>query len=402
LRSQKLVRTALLLILLAIGSACLLGLASSFTDSKSTNYAAASAHPIIKKEIPKPVMRAELLEKQQRLDSIFSRDSKLGYFNGCVAISYHDTLLYSGSFGTENIDTKEILCKESVFQLASVSKMFTALAILRLVEQNKLSVKDPLEKYFPGFPYAGTTVEHLLTHKSGLPNYLYFYYQYAKSDSLPFSNKRILDILIKDKPLPYFKPGRRFQYSNTNYALLALLVEQLSGQDFPSFVKQEIFDKSGMSHSFFYRAQDTLPHQCLAFNYRKKQVGLDELDAVYGDKGIFSTAEDMLAFSQALFSGKIISSVASATKPRVSTKYGQFYGYGFRINPNGGDTIIFHNGWWHGFRTAFHYRKSDKTTIVVLSNRLDKTAYQTWKILDVLDRKQHSESEIMAAAKGSE
>ncbi len=331
---------------------------------------------------------------------MFSKQSELGYFNGCVAVSYHDTLLFQKSFGCENISTKKNLCCESAFQLASVSKMFTGVAIMKLVEQNKLNVKDPVEKYFPDFPYKGTTVEHLLTHKSGLPNYLYFYYQYAKTDTVPLTNLRVLELLKEKKPLPYFKPGRRFMYSNTNYVLLALLVEQLSGQNFTAFMKQEIFEKAGMKNTFFFHPLDTLPHQTFAFTYRKKQVGTDVFDGVYGDKGIFSTTGDMLLFSKALFEGKIISSVNVATKPKVSTKYGQFYGYGFRINPNMGDTIVFHNGWWHGFRTAFHYRKSDKTTIVVLSNRLDKAAYQTWKLFDVLDKKQRTNEEMLAKVYG--
>lgn len=347
---------------------------------------------------PLPVFSPALKEKQRVLDSIFSTQNKLGFFNGCVAVSHHDTVIYQRSFGTENISYKSTLCNESVFQLASVSKMFTAVAVMRLVEKGLLNVKDPVDKYFHAFPYCGTTIEHLLTHKSGLPNYLYFYYQYAKGDSLSFTNASVLDILVNKKPAAYFKPGRRFQYSNTNYALLALLVEQLSGKPFTTFMKEEIFDKAGMKHTSFFHPLDTLPHQTFAFTQRKKQVGTDELDGVYGDKGIFSTTGDMLAFSKALFDGKIISNLSQAIKPRVHTKYGQFYGYGFRINPNMGDTTIFHNGWWHGFRTAFHYRKSDKTTVVVLSNRLDKAAYQTWKLFDALDKKQRADEEMMAKA----
>jgi len=360
----------------------------------------ASGFSRIKKEIVLSSLPAPMREKQRVLDSIFTHESKLGYFNGCVAVSYHDTLLYQRSFGTENISTKKALCNESVFQLASISKMFTGVAVMKLVEQNKLSVKDPVEKYFAGFPYKGTTIEHLLTHKSGLPNYLYFYYQYVKNDTVSFTNTRVLELLKEKHPLPYFKPGRRFQYSNTNYVILALLVEQLSGQPFQAFLKQEIFEKAGMKHTSFFHPLDTLPHQTFAFNYRKKPVGTDVLDGVYGDKGIFSTTGDMLLFSKALFEGKIIASINTATKPKVSTKYGQFYGYGFRINPNMGDTIVFHNGWWHGFRTAFHYRKSDKTTIVVLSNRMDKTAYQTWKLFDALDKKQRADTAMMAKVYG--
>ena len=392
-------RTALFILIIA-----LVWCFASFTGFGVSTNASAKAIVYVKNgrtaDFVVPPMRADLREKYRVLDSIFTHANQLGYFNGCVAISYHDTLLYQKSFGTENISTKKELCNESVFQLASVSKMFTAIAILKLVEQNKLSVNEPLQKYFPGFPYEGTTIEHLLTHKSGLPNYLYFYYQYAKTDTVPLTNRRILELMQTHKPLPYFKPGRRFMYSNTNYVLLALLVEQVSGQSFQSFVKQEIFEKSEMKHTSFFHPLDTLPHQTFAFNYRNKQVGTDMFDGIFGDKGIYSTGNDMLLFSKALFSGKLITAINHATKPKVYTKYGQFYGYGFRINPNMGDTIVFHNGWWHGFRTAFHYRKNDKTTIVVLSNRLDKTAYQAWKIFDVLDKKQRTESEILAVKEG--
>lgn len=161
-------------------------------------------------------------------------------------------------------------------------------------------------------------------------------------------------------------------------------------------MKEEIFEKAGMMHTSLYSPLDTLSHQCFAFTRRKKQYGTDAFDAVYGDKGICSTTGDMLLFSKALFEGRIIASVNVAAAPKVPTKYGQHYGYGFRINPNLGDTIVFHNGWWHGFRTAFHYRKRDKTTIVILSNRLDKTAYQTWRLFDVLDQKRGSDEALMA------
>lgn len=341
-------------------------------------------------------LRLELYEKKRAIDSIFTKQSELGLFNGCVAIAYHDTLLYQKSFGTENICTGAALCNESVFQLASISKMFTGVAVMKLIEQGKLSVKDSLGKYFPGFAYPGTTVEHLLTHNSGLPNYLYFYYQYAGTDTVPLSNARVLQLLNEKRPPPAFRPGRRFQYCNTNYVLLALLVEQLSGKSFPTFMKEEIFEKAGMKHTSLYNPADTLPHQCFAFTPRKKQYGTDAFDGVYGDKGIFSTTGDLLLFSRALFAGKIIASAGVAAAPKVPTNYGQYYGYGFRINPNGGDTIVFHNGWWHGFRTAFHYRKRDKTTVVILSNRLDKTAYQAWKLFDVLDKKRGTDEALMA------
>ncbi|HXU26574.1 MAG TPA: serine hydrolase domain-containing protein, partial [Bacteroidia bacterium] len=294
--------------------------------------------------------------------------------------------IYQSALGFENIVCKKNLCNESVFQLASVSKMFTAVAVLKLVEQNKLALKDNIQKYFPDFPYQNITIENLLSHTSGLPNYLYFYYHLPKQADI-LTNTSVLNLLTLHKPASYFKPGRRFQYNNTNYVLLALLVEKLSGQSFQAFVKQNIFDVCGMNNSYFFSVSDTLKNQALAFDYRKRPIGTDEFDWVVGDKGVCSTPQDMLLFGKNLFEGKVISNINEAIKPHARTGYGRFYGLGFRINPNGGDTIIFHNGWWHGYRTAFQYRKSDKTTMAILSNRLDKSVYQTARIFNALDNK---------------
>ncbi|HKC67751.1 MAG TPA: serine hydrolase domain-containing protein [Bacteroidia bacterium] len=375
------------LLFLSILGVCLIALASYIGISKPANIlktADVVKHP--EKPILPPTLSKKLQKKQFVLDSIFSADFKHGVFNGCVAVSYHDTLIYQNALGFENIVCKKNLCNESVFQLASVSKMFTAVSVLKLAEQNKLSIKDNVQKYFPDFPYQNITIENLLSHTSGLPNYLYFYYHLPKNTDI-LTNAAVLELLITHKPAAYFKAGRRFQYNNTNYVLLALLVEKLSGQKFQDFVQQNIFDVCGMKNSSFFSVSDTLKNQAMAFDYRKRPIGTDEFDYVVGDKGVCSTSQDMLLFGKNLFEGKIVSNINEAIKPRARTSYDRFYGLGFRINPNGGDTIIFHNGWWHGYRTAFQYRKSDKTIMTILSNRLDKNVYQTARIFNALDNK---------------
>jgi len=381
------------LLFLIISGVCLVALASYIGVSKGATPVKASVPEPVKKMVSPPALSKILQKKNLTLDSIFSTDFKHGVFNGCVAVSYHDTLIYQSALGFENIKCKKNLCNESVFQLASVSKMFTAISVLKLAEQKKLSIKDNIQKYFPDFPYQNITIENLLSHTSGLPNYLYFYYHMPKTDSATLTNQGVLDLMTLNKPDAYFKPGRRFQYNNTNYVLLALLVEKLSGQSFQAFVQQNIFDVCGMTHSAFFSINDTLKNQAMAFDYRKRPVGTDIFDYVVGDKGICSTPQDMLLFGKDLFEGKVISNINEAIKPHARTTYGRFYGLGFRINPNGGDTIIFHNGWWHGYRSAFQYRKSDKTTVVILSNRLDKSVYQTARIFDALDNKKDTKPE---------
>lgn len=328
-----------------------------------------------------------LLRRQLALDSLFSHDHRSGIFNGCVAVLYHDTVIYQGAFGYENISTKKDLCNESVFQLASVSKMFTAISVLKLAEEKKLALSDDISQYFPDFPYKNVKISNLLSHTSGLPNYLYFYYHLPKDSAATLSNARVMELMCKHNPPAYFKAGRRFAYNNTNYVVLALLVEKLSGVAFAEYVKQHIFIPAGMANSAFFNPVDSLTNQAHAFDYRKRAVGTDIFDYVVGDKGVCSTTGDMLKFAQHFFSSKIIADLAPAINPKVATSYGRFYGSGFRINPNGGDTIVFHNGWWHGYRSAFQYRKSDKTTIVILSNRLDKSVYHTQRIFNLLDNK---------------
>jgi CubicO group peptidase (beta-lactamase class C family) len=380
------------LLFIVILGGCLIALASYIGMSKPANTAKPTIIEHTPKTAPPPILSKNLQKKRFTLDSIFNSDFKHGLFNGCVAVSYHDTLIYQNAMGFENIVCKKNLCNESVFQLASVSKMFTAVSVLKLVEQKKLTLKDNFKNYFPDFPYQNITIENLLSHTSGLPNYLYFYYHLPKNtDTL--TNIAVLNLLTTYKPAAYFKPNRRFQYNNTNYVLLALLVEKVSGQSFQAFVKQNIFDVCGMNNSYFFSVADTLKNQALAFDYRKRPIGTDEFDWVVGDKGVCSTPQDMLLFGKNLFEGKIVSNINEALKPRARTGFGRFYGLGFRINPNGGDTIIFHNGWWHGYRTAFQYRKSDKTIMAILSNRLDKSVYQTARFFNALDNKNSTELE---------
>ncbi len=382
------------LLFLIISGVCLIALASHIGVSKGENMRAEKKYHAAKNSatISPPVLSKQLQKKQYALDSIFTTDYKHGIFNGCAAVLYHDTTIYQSALGFENIKSKKNLCNESAFQLASVSKMFTAVAVLKLKEQNKLDLTDNVEKYFPNFPYKNITIKNLLSHTSGLPNYFFFYYHLPKTDTL-LTNKGVLDLLTLHKPAAYFKPGRRFQYNNTNFVLLALLVEKISGQSFQAFVKENIFDVCGMNNTYFFSVSDSIKNQAFSFDYRKHPIGTDEFDYVVGDKGVCSTTQDMLLFAKRLFEGKIVANINEAIKPHARTGNGRYYGLGFRINPNGGDTIVFHNGWWHGYRTAFQYRKADKTTLVILSNRLDKNVYQTARIFNTLSAKKGTEEE---------
>lgn len=328
--------------------------------------------------------------KIYRLDTLFQHLYKANLFNGNVLVAQKGYILYQKSFGVADNTKKINLSDSSVFQLASVSKTITAASILKLVEAHKLDLKDDVQKHLPEFPYKGVSIENLITHRSGLPNYLYFCYPYCKDASLKLSNASILDLMQQHKPASYAKPGFRFNYSNTNYMLLALIVEKVSGHSFKDFVRAEIFKPLGMNHTYFIDELDQQNDSIKTIGYtvKMKEVGYDAFDYVLGDKGVYSTTNDMYLFADAYFTGKLISKqwldlAIQPYSPEIKTHN---YGYGWRMkNYALPEKMVFHNGWWHGYRTALQRRIQDSTTIVVLSNRLNSSVYQTYKILQALD-----------------
>src|ERR1051326_4490252 len=184
------------------------------------------------------------------LDSIFVCRVKETCFNGCVLVARKGKILYKKAMGFAEHEHQRLLDINSSFQLASASKTFTATAILMLMEKGKLNLDDDVKKFIPHFPYEGVTIKMLLCHRSGLPNYMYFAEKYFTDPDSPVSNADIVKCMITNVPDAYFPPGKKFEYCNTNYCLLSYLVERISGQPFPQFMKENIFDPLGMEHSW--------------------------------------------------------------------------------------------------------------------------------------------------------
>lgn len=325
------------------------------------------------------------------LDTLFQSLAKKQNFSGNVLIARKGKVIYTGSFGWADAKNKIPLCDSSLFQLASISKSFTAVATLILFDKGLIKLDDNFQKYFPDFPYNDITIERLLCHRTGLPNYLYFLPNMQKGDTSLVSYKNVLDFMIQMKPEAYSKPNKRLQYCNTNYVLLANLIEKVSGISYQQFIRENIFKPLGMKKACFLSdsASQNRSLRTSGHTFNLKQIGFDRYDGVYGDKGIYCTTTDLFLFMEALFQNKILSpaTLNLAIAPHNKEKISSNYGYGFRMrnfnegNPN---KIVFHNGWWHGYRTAMQRRLNDETNIVILGNSLNKTAYQTWKIFSVL------------------
>jgi len=313
------------------------------------------------------------------IDKLVQRMCKKRDFSGAILIGQKDTVLYSYAFGLANHQNRDSITDTTAFQLASVSKQFTAVAILQLYERGKLRLTDKVAKYLPGFPYDDITIHHLLVHRSGLPNYHYLCDRKPMLDDPFFSNQQMVSELIEANAGRYFWPNRRFQYSNTGYAVLAAVVEAVSGLKFESYLQRYIFEPLHMNHTFAYRAMKSVGYPPHATGYvsRRRKADDNYLDHFLGDKGIYSTTSDLFTWDQALYKGKIINCDTlqlafqpMGCRPKARTNYG----YGWRLTTYADSIAIqFHSGWWHGFKTMLVRVPKDTATIVVLRNNSSRS-----------------------------
>lgn len=325
-----------------------------------------------------------------RLDTLFTKMVGCNGFNGAVIVAKDAEVIYQKCFGYADKKNNILLTDTTSFQLASVSKVITATAVMLLIEKGLIKLDDTFASYFPEFPYDKITIKHLLSHRSGLPNYLYFLNDIVTSKNRVLTNQEVLQLMVEKRPALYLQPNRAFNYCNTNYAMLALLIEKVSKKTFSNFLREEIFLPLGMRHSGTILSLDIFEKAVSKpYDNRWKIIEPEAADYVVGDKSIYSTPYDMFLFSEALYQGKLLNPETQALAYSALSREKKLsnYGLGWRMKDfkDNDKKEVFHNGWWHGYRTAFHRRLSDKITIVVLSNQLNRSAYQTYKIYQAID-----------------
>lgn len=308
-----------------------------------------------------------------KIDTFFTDKYRKGAFNGVVLFADSGRIIYEKAFGYSNFSTKESLKTNSVFQLASVSKQFTAFAIMLLKERGMLNYEDDVRKYFPLFPYDGITIKHLLTHSSGLQNYMHFADDYWANKALVLNNNDVIDLLIKNKPELCFKPGARFLYCNTGYSLLASIIEKVSRMPFDRFMESNIFKPLGMNSTFVCNNRFELQNERIALGHSagKRLEPWFYQDGVVGDKNVYSTVDDLLIWDQALYDCQLVNhtTLDEAFIPAFNKiKSDRNYGYGWRIKTYEGTKIVYHGGWWKGYRSYFVRSINDHKTIIVLIN----------------------------------
>jgi CubicO group peptidase (beta-lactamase class C family) len=332
--------------------------------------------------IPTPELRRYINQVDEFYEKALDRPS----FNGAFLVAKNGQIIYERYKGFANLSKKDSLTYRHAFHIASISKTFTAMCLMRLVEEGRVQLSDTLGKFFPNFPYQGITVKMLLSHRSGLPNYAYYLEKIKWDRKIRITNQDILQTLYDHKPPLDFISGRRFAYCNTNFALVALIIEKVTGIPYHDYVKSTIFDPLGMQDTFVYTQADSA-RAMPSYEYNGRQWGFDYLDLVYGDKNIYSTVRDLLKWDQALYTNKLFkqATLDSAFTPNSFEKPGiKNYGLGWRMfcYPTG-KKIIYHNGWWHGNNTVFTRLTQDSATIIVLGNKRNNGIYRVKPLFEV-------------------
>ena len=326
------------------------------------------------------------LENQQKivnsLNQYYENIWNSADMSGGVLVAHGDNILlekYKG-FGREN--NQMPINKDTPLHLASISKPITAMAVLKLVEAKKISLEQKVKSIFPNFPYPDVTIQHLLTHRSGLPKYEHFL---EENDIMPknqyFTNQEIFDIVAKHKPELARQTDTGFMYNNFNYAILALIIEKITGKAYPEAMKEMVFAPLKMKNTFVFEEKHINSASQSFYQRSSKLYPLDQYDLIYGDKNIYTTPRDLFNFSKALFSKDFLPKelMEKIFEPYSNEKKGvNNYGLGFRLKIfDEGKKLTYHNGWWHGSNTVFIHLRESKTTIIALSNKYSRKIYGT-------------------------
>jgi CubicO group peptidase (beta-lactamase class C family) len=310
-----------------------------------------------------------------KMDSLLKRINKRHDFNGAILIAKNEKIVYSNQIGIADFKKKAPLHKESIFQLASVSKQFTAAAIMLLTERDKIKLTDTVNVYFPDFPYKNVTIKNLLNHTSGLPKYFWVAEHKWNQEKAPI-NSEMMELLETSNVQRFFKPGRNFDYSNTGYFVLASIVEKVSGISFSAFLKSNIFEPLQMKNSYVYSFENDsirknqLNGYRLHRGWRHIKIRGSVNDAIVGDKNVYTTAEDLYRWTQGLNTGRLLTKESlELMYSKGETVYGREvpYGFGFRIDTKG-QKSIYHHGKWNGFSTGLTKYLEDDLVVIVLEH----------------------------------
>lgn len=325
-------------------------------------------------------------------NSYMQAEADLYGFNGNVLVAKAGKVIYQKSFGYADFITKKKLDSNSVFDIGSIAKEFTAVGILMLKDKGKLSLSDPLGKFLPELTNYDVTIQQLLTHTSGMPDGYDLVEEYFDHSKIA-TNNDLVDLLATKKPPLYFKPGEDLMYSGTGFNLLASVIEKLSGETYNDYMNEEIFKPLGMSHTMvanFPRNANKISHYAVGYIYNDSLRQYLRADSVFvdwstyfsgitGEGMIITTTADLLKWDRALNEHLLLT--ATTQKEMLSIQAAKKtiplvqFGFGMRVGENQLGNYNFHNGWFPGYKSMHIHYRADDVTVIVLSNNESQSEF---------------------------
>ncbi len=358
--------------------------ASNIKDSELPLNVLPKMKPLINEN---PKLSEEFIKnKRQEIAHFYNKNWPRQSANGAFLVAKNGQIIFEKYDGLANFSKKDSIKSSTPLHIASVSKVLTAAAILKLVNANRLDLDQKVNTILKEFPFPEVTVRMLLNHRSGLRNYAYFTDRndgvWDRSNRL--TNQDILTLLATKNIGLESRTNSRFAYCNTNYAMLALIIEKITKKRYHLAMSEMIFKPLGMSNTFVFDYEKDKDRIVPSYKANRVEIGKDYLDEVYGDKNIFSTVRDLLKFDRArsrkdFLEPKLAKQVyIGYSNEREGEKN---YGLGIRmINWKTGQNFYFHNGWWHGNTSSYITLPKDQVTIIALSNKMNKSTYNVKKV----------------------
>ena len=321
--------------------------------------------------------------KKQEIEHFFKKQWQKDFENVSFLVAKNGQIIYEKYDGYADKQNNILNSPEAPLHIASITKVFTASAILKLIDSGKLDLNQKVATILKPFPYPEVTIKTLLNHRSGIKKYGYFTDTIWDKRKI-LTNKDILN-LLNTKNIPLETPtDTHFSYCNTNYVLLALIIEKITAMPYREAMRKIIFEPLGMKNTYVFDDSSPLEKSTPSYKWNYKEYAFDFLDAVYGDKNIYSTPRDLLKFDMARNSPSFLNRnlLQQVYKGYSYESKGiKNYGLGIRLREwETGQTLYYHNGWWHGNTSSYITLPKEKVVIVALSNKFTRKTYQVKKL----------------------
>jgi CubicO group peptidase (beta-lactamase class C family) len=346
----------------------------SVLSESSSAHLSPPAHPAVLEP------QRNSLEKRERVNKLFAPLATHNAPGGVVMVIENGGIVYEAAYGVSDIKSRAPLTTKDLFHLGSVGKQFTALGVLMLAEQGRLSLDDPIGRSLPELARFGPrlTIRHLLNHTSGIPDYYgnqELHRRLLARSAMP-TNKDALEILSRFGT-PHFPPGQKFEYSNAGYETLGSVIERVSGLPYAEFMERHIFRPLGMKDTFSLPSPRRWKDSRIAHSYVRegakiKAYDSDPFDNLVGSGSFYTTVGDMYLYDQALYTNRLLpqTRLAAAFQPStLNDGQQELYGFGWELGTRFRKRFTAHNGAWLGFTSAYVRFPDQHFSVIVLLNR---------------------------------